>query len=365
MPKAKHIPKIKDLENGNIKCPHCSSMLPLKAQTPLKIHACASCGAPVFYPYQLADYWLYEPLGGGGMGSVYKAMRSDSKKEFAVKILPKDQTNNPELINALLREGEAAMNFGDHSNLVAVEEYGDEQGEYFLVSEFVQGRRLDIFIETEGVLSEKETIEFAMQILKAEMHISNCGYLFRDLKPKNIIVDQNNRVRLFDYGLCITHQAARQYNDLEGSPYYIPPERVVGAPEGEYSEIYSLGLLMYYMLTGKTYYTKPLFSKKKVQLLVRKHVTFPRLASVEMRLKSRDPRTAKIIDKMIERKPSDRYPNFEILNRVLEKRYQFFNKKRDTQIFIMEVSAVVLMFLIIIIIFSIKKYFPDFFSALY
>jgi len=127
---------------------------------------------------------------------------------------------------------------------------------YFIVTEFVHGDRLDMLVESRKQIPEKEAVKIILEIIEAEMHIIQSGYLFRDLKPENIIIDRTGTVKLFDYGLCVTlHDAANHENitdELNGSPVLHPPERIVGAPEGEYSEIYSLGMVLFYMLAGRT-----------------------------------------------------------------------------------------------------------------
>ncbi len=318
-------PKIQNLEDGFVKCPSCSAEIPLKSATPLEVTNCPRCPNQVLIPFKIKSYWLYSPLGGGGMGSVYKAVSvAGGDKEYAVKVLPRKENKNPEFIKALLHEGKAGISFGIHPNIIGILECGVDGDEHFLVSEFIDGDRLDLLVGDQKQIPEKRAIEITLQVLEAEIHIFKCGYLFRDLKPQNIIIDKNGIARLFDYGLCATIEessGSSSADEVHGSPFYIPPERIVGAPEGEYSEIYSLGMILFYMLAGRTYY-----SLAEVNDLVTKHLTSLRVLSVGSYLKNCSPLAVSIIDKMIARSPSRRYHTFSLLKGDLEQLHSKLNE---------------------------------------
>jgi serine/threonine-protein kinase len=313
-------PEIKNLEDGFVKCSSCSAEIPLNSAMPLEVINCPHCSAQVLIPLKVKNYWLYFPLGGGGMGSVYKAVsEAAAGKIFAVKVLPRNEKANQDFIKALLREGEVGTSLGNHVNIIGIVEYGVDGDENFLVTEFIDGDRLDLLLGEKSRIPEKKAIAITLQVLEAEIHILKCGYLFRDLKPQNIIIDKTGTVRLFDYGLCATIKEAAEDNladEVQGSPFYIPPERLLGAAEGEYSEIYSLGMILFYMLAGKTYY-----SLAEVNELVTKHLTSLRVLSVGTYLKDYNPAGIAIIDRMIARAPEKRYQDFISLKCDLEQLY--------------------------------------------
>lgn len=319
MPDSK--PKISNLQKGVIECPNCSDIKPLSDYEGLNVNECSNCKTPFFVPVKLKHYWLYRPLGGGGMGSVYRALSEKDPGEFAIKILPRKQKANQELIDTLMLEGKVGKIIGKSPHIVEVVDYGEEDSEYFMVSRFVEGTRLDIFVSAASRLSERQALDIITQLTDAVIQIKNCGYLFRDMKPENIIIsDETAKAKLFDFGLCMSiEQAANPdpNSSIEGSPYYLPPERIVAAPEGEYSEVYSLGMLLFYMLAGTTY-----FSQADVKDLVTKHVRSLRVASVQSRLKHCSPQMVKIIDKMIKRDPNQRYHTLsevaDLLKELLE-----------------------------------------------
>lgn len=288
------------------------------AEQPLSVFSCGRCQAPVIHPLRIRDYWLFQPLGGGGMGSVYKAIQEQTGREFAVKVLSREGRRNPDFIQAMVREATAGQAIGSHPNLVAHLECGEENGEYFIVSEFASGDRLDQLIEHHGPLPERTAVAICRQLLEAEMHICQHGYLFRDMKPENVLyVLETQEVRLLDFGLCLPlAEMAAGHNvgdELEGSPFYLPPERIVGAPEGEYSEVYSLGMLLFFMLTGRTYY-----SQADIETLVTKHVSSLRVSSVSNRLQHCNAGLVLVLDRMIARNPNQRYPNLASLRQSLD-----------------------------------------------
>ncbi|HOK05024.1 MAG TPA: serine/threonine-protein kinase [Victivallales bacterium] len=306
-----------DLENGFIKCESCSFQITLANYERLSVQKCPSCSAPNFIPTKISSYWLYQPLGGGGMGRVYKAISLVKDGIFAIKLLPATRTQSSQLVENLQREAQVGKALGEHKNIIPIIEYGEDKDDFFIVSEFAEGERLDNLISAKKHFEENETWLIALQIIEAEMHIISRGYLFRDLKPENIIIDKNGNLKLYDYGLCLPIEQASSgmihSENIEGSPFYLPPERVVGAPEGEYSEIYSLGMVIFHMLTGKTYY-----SEAEIKDLITKHVTSLRISSTETHLKHCSKRTIEIIDKMIKRRPNDRYHSFSILKQEIE-----------------------------------------------
>ena len=298
--------RIKDFKRGIVCCPSCHAELSLNAYDPLDVTSCSSCNTPVFVPMKIRHYWLYRPLGGGGMGCVYRALSEEESGEFAIKILPRKKKNDKDLIKTLMMEGEIGTILGKSPHIIEVVDYGCDNDEHYMVSRFVAGTRLDIFISSASRLSERQALDIMIQILDAEIHIKNCGYLFRDMKPENImIIEKTAIVKLFDFGLCMSLEQAANPNpedQLEGSPYYLPPERIVAAPEGEYSEIYSLGMLLFHMLTGTTY-----FSPADIRELVTKHVRSTKMVSVSTRMKHCSEEIVNLIDKMIQGDPNKRY----------------------------------------------------------
>jgi serine/threonine-protein kinase len=244
------------------------------------------------------------------MGSVYKAFcERNPDQDYAVKILPRQKKTDQLLIDALTREASVGKSFGRHPHLVSVVDYGRDGDEYFNAMEFCKGERLEQLIEDPDLIPQKFVLLWALQILSAEQRMFECGFLFRDLKPQNIIIDDQGNAKLIDYGLCEKVESAPMENadSIEGSPLYMPPERIVGAMENMSSEIYSLGMVMFHALAKKTYYTAT-----GAYELAHKHVAGARMASVSSRIPvGINPKISALIDKMIARYPSDRFQAYK------------------------------------------------------
>ena len=310
-----------DLLNGYCyECEFCSSVHSLIDQAPLSIAKCSDCGSPNFIPYLIKHYWLYQPLGGGGMGSVYKAIYYDNPKwEFAVKVLPRDKKDDPHLIESLISEATIGKTFGRHPHLVAVADFGKYQDEHFVALEFAQGKRLDQIIDLPEPVHQKYILLWILQLLSAEQQIWDAGYLYRDMKPQNIMIDTDRNVRLYDYGLCIdkNNSYTADSDVVQGSPLYMPPERIVGMEENMSSEIYSIGMVMFHALTRKTYYTA-----SGAFELAKKHVTSLRTSSVASKLPPHvNPLIANVLDKMVARIPRARYQTFTEVAKDIKKIY--------------------------------------------
>ena len=141
-------PDLELLNENCYECEFCSSVHSLIDQSPLSMTKCPECGSPNFIPYLIKHYWLYKPLGGGGMGSVYKAIYYNNPQwEFAIKVLPRNKKDDPHLIEALMDEAAIGKSFGKHPHLIAVADYGKYNDEYFAALEFCEGKRLDQVID--------------------------------------------------------------------------------------------------------------------------------------------------------------------------------------------------------------------------
>ena len=303
-------PDLEVLNGQCYECDFCSAVHSLIGATPLALEKCNECGSPNFIPLLIKNYWLYKPLGGGGMGSVYKAIYYNNPKwEFAVKVLPREKKDDQRLAKALIEEAAIGKSFGEHPHLIAVADYGLYQDEYFASLEFCEGRRLDQVIDMPDPINQKYVLLWALQLLSAEQRIWDAGYLYRDMKPQNIMIDPNKNVRLYDYGLCVDKNKSYDPSSdvVQGSPLYMPPERIVGMEENMSSEIYSIGMVMYHALARKTYY-----SASGAFELAKKHVTSLRTSTVASKLPHHvSPKIANILDKMMPRNPADRYQSFK------------------------------------------------------
>jgi serine/threonine protein kinase len=295
---------------GIIPCPFC--FIPFEiADKNLDIHPCPYCGKSVFIPRKIHDYVLYQEIGKGGVGRVFKAAKLTGSARFAVKLARTGVSPEAARHHPLLREAEAGRALGTHPNIIEIIDFGICGDDVYLVSPFVEGTRLDQIIRMNVRFGERRGLEILRQLLDAELHIAAKGYLYRDVKPENILVEPSGNVRLLDYGICIPNAQAMAppeipSDEFEGSPYYIPPERIRGLPENQSSEIYSLGMLLFHMLNGKPYWTST-----ARELILHEHL-LPDREPVSARLAcSRE--TCAMIDRMIAADPANRHPSLALL----------------------------------------------------
>jgi len=303
-------------QEGKLQCAGCRTLLNLEDLKPLEITKCPECGTANFTPLKIRDYWLFQPLGGGGMGSVYKACNSKRPHEIvAVKVLQRTSLNDEERKQALFHEAEIAAQVGDHPLLVKALDWGSEKGETFVISEYVDGQRLDQAIEIQGRLPVPQVLNIARDLLDADKYIYNKGYLYRDLKPGNVFLNKKGHAVLFDYGLCVSLKEARnpEGDYCPGSPAYVPPERLWGFAEDAYSEIYSLGLLIYRALTGELFH-----QAQETGRLLKRHTSKLRVP-VTNKLQGFDAALVHVISNMLEQEAENRYQTFDEVLAAIDK----------------------------------------------
>ncbi|OGV38543.1 MAG: hypothetical protein A2X48_00715 [Lentisphaerae bacterium GWF2_49_21] len=302
-------------QNGIVKCPQCTMPIESKEKI-LGIHPCPNCQSPVFFPCKMKDYVLYSTLGTGGLGRVFLAIKTNEPgRKYAVKVSNHAFTGDEYSLKILLREANTGLDLGKHPNIVEILDVDMVGNLVFVVLPLIEGMRLDRIVSYSGFLSERKALHLVSQIIEAEIHICSKGFLYRDLKPENIIVDKGGNAKLFDYGLTIKKEDASlagklEYSDdIEGSPYYIPPERILGLPENESSEIYSLGMMLYHMLKGQPYFS----TVTELEQIVRSHVLDLKGISVADEMKRCTTGTIRLIDRMITRMPAMRYQTLDEL----------------------------------------------------
>lgn len=205
--------------------------------------------------HQIPGYQILGKLGAGAMAVVYKARQISLDRIVAIKILPKRFTENPEYVERFYKEGRAAGRL-NHPNIVQAVDVGEAGGFHYFVMEYVKGKTIYEDLTKKGPIDEKTALTIAIQVAKALSHAHNMGLVHRDVKPKNIMINQDNIVKLADMGL------ARATTDVElaqaekgkayGTPYYIAPEQIRGEIDIDgRADIYGLGATLYHMVTGR------------------------------------------------------------------------------------------------------------------
>ena len=197
-------------------------------------------------------YEIIEKIGGGGMAIVYKAKCRLLNRYVAIKVLRDEFTNDEEFIKRFRHESQAAASLS-HPNIVSIYDVGSEGNIYYIVMEYIKGKTLKEIIHEKGKLSPEETIDYSIQIAEALQHAHNNHIIHRDIKPHNIMVTEDGRVKVTDFGIAraVTSTTMTNTSSVIGSVHYFSPEQARGKYTDEKSDIYSLGIVMYEMITGK------------------------------------------------------------------------------------------------------------------
>ncbi len=204
-------------------------------------------------------YEIDEKIGAGGMAYVYKARCKLLNRNVAIKILRDEFVNDEEFIKKFRRESQAAASLS-HPNIVNVYDVGMDEVNgnkiYYIVMEYINGKTLKEIIREKGKLSLGETLEYSIQIAEALEHAHKNHIVHRDIKPHNIMITEDGRVKVTDFGIARAATASTVTNtsNVIGSVHYFSPEQARGGYTDEKSDIYSLGIVIYEMITGKVPY---------------------------------------------------------------------------------------------------------------
>lgn len=197
-------------------------------------------------------YEIIRLIGEGGMANVYLALDTILNRYVAVKVLRGDLANDEKFVRRFQREAISASSLS-HPNIVEMYDVGEDNGQYFIVMEYIEGKTLKSLIKKRGALSIPEVLDIMLQISSGLACAHNSYIIHRDIKPQNILILDDGRVKITDFGIAmaLNKEEVTQTNSVMGSVHYLPPEQANGSGSTIKSDIYSLGILMYELLTGK------------------------------------------------------------------------------------------------------------------
>ena len=195
-------------------------------------------------------YEILDRIGSGGMADVYKGKDHKLNRYVAIKVLKSDFRSDETFIKKFLSEAQAAAGLM-HPNVVNVYDVGQDRGVYYMVMELVEGITLKEYIEKKGRLSAKETISISIQMVTGIQAAHNQHIIHRDIKPQNIIISKDGKVKVTDFGIARATTSSNTIStSVMGSVHYTSPEQARGGVVDEKSDIYSAGISMYEMVTG-------------------------------------------------------------------------------------------------------------------
>jgi serine/threonine protein kinase/Tfp pilus assembly protein PilF len=248
------------------KCPKC------KSENPDNATFCADCGTqlPSIKDIEVTEtmetpkeelttgstfagrYQIIEELGKGGMGRVYKVLDKEVNAKVALKLIKPEIASDKKTIERFRNELKMARDIA-HKNVCRMYDLGKEEGAYYITMEYVSGEDLKTFIRRAGFLSAGKAIAIANQVCEGLLEAHRLGVVHRDLKPQNIMIDKDGNARIMDFGIARSLRAKgiTESGVMIGTPEYMSPEQVDGKEADQRADIYSLGVILYEMVTGR------------------------------------------------------------------------------------------------------------------
>jgi eukaryotic-like serine/threonine-protein kinase len=270
-------------------------------------------------------YKIIRKLGSGGMANVYLAEDQELGRRVAIKILNERHANDDQFVERFRREAKNAAGLS-HPNIVAIYDRGEAEGTYYIAMEYLDGRSLKELIIARGPAPVHVAIDYARKILDALRFAHRNGIVHRDIKPHNVIVDAEGRVKVTDFG--IARAGASQMTEVGsiiGTAQYLSPEQAKGAPVDQTSDLYSVGIVLYELLTGKV----PFTGDSPVEIAMKHISAIPEPPS------SLRPDVPEDLDLIVLRAlgktPEERYPSAEEMDKDLGRVAQGLGVSRETE----------------------------------
>jgi serine/threonine-protein kinase len=258
-------------------------------------------------------YRVIRKLGAGGMANVYLAEDQELGRRVAIKILNDRHANDEQFVERFRREAKNAAALS-HPNVVSIYDRGDAEGTYYIAMEYLDGRSLKELIVSRGPAPVNVSIEYARQILSALRFAHRHGIVHRDIKPHNVLVDAEGRVKVTDFG--IARAGASQMTEagsIVGTAQYLSPEQARGAPVDQRSDLYSLGIVLYELLTG----TVPFSGDTPVEIAMKHLSQTPEPPSAKRPGLPRE--LDYVVMRALAKDPDDRYQNADEMDADLER----------------------------------------------
>jgi serine/threonine-protein kinase len=269
----------------------------------------------------LGRYRIDDRLGEGAMADVYRALDPDIGRTVAIKVLKPEFARDPELGARFLREARAAGALS-HANIATIYDVGETDGTAYIAMELIDGQPLDVALLNQGRMPYERVLAIGQQLAGALAYAHRCGVVHRDIKPSNILLSADGRTaKLLDFGVARIGEmdqatadrqfAKTQVGQLIGTPRYMSPEQALGLPVDQRSDLFSLGVVLYEMITGKVAFPGTALATLAIQIAQEKVEPIDRSAG------DCPPGLRFIIDKLLAKKPEQRFADGDALAAAL------------------------------------------------
>jgi serine/threonine protein kinase len=237
---------------------------------PLSTTACSKCGHDLMMPMQLRQFELRMPIASGGMGTVYRSFDVNLEREVAVKLMKRELKEDPQALESFYREARAAAAL-NHSNIIHIYTFDEFDSQLYLVMELADAGSLDSRIDREKRVPELDILDAGIKVASALASALRKNLLHRDIKPGNILYNNEGEPKLIDFGLARKAEGSNEdETTIWGTPYYIAPEKVKREREDFLSDMYSLAGTLYHAVTGSVPFEAP-----TVEAVVAAHIHTP------------------------------------------------------------------------------------------
>jgi serine/threonine protein kinase len=292
---------------------------------PLGTVPCTKCGHPIMMPMMLRQFELRNVIASGGMGTVYRAWDTILERMVAVKLMKKQLLSDPKAAENFYREARACAQL-NHTNIIHIYTFDELDGQRYLVMEIADRGSIDTRIEKYHRLSELEVLDIGIKVSSALDLALKHNFLHRDIKPGNILFNEDNEPKLVDFGLARNVDSeAESETETWGTPYYVAPEKIKREKETFLSDMYSLGGTLYHALTGHAPFDAP-----TVEELVTAHVQTP-LTPPHLVVPEVTPATSEALVKVMAKNPGDRFLSYDEFSMALEAARSTLMVKQFTQ----------------------------------
>jgi len=286
-------------------CDKCNNLIDVTGLEPGDTITCPYCTHQFPITRHFGNFVLERQLGSGGMGAVYLGRDLTLNRVVAIKVLKPELVTDQKFMATFLREAEITASL-NHPNIVQVYAFGQHEGIYYMVVEYISGGSLDDKIAERVQITELEGIEIGIAVARGlDCALQRGGLIHRDIKPGNILFNANNTPKVVDFGLSLSFETTDHFDgEIWGTPYYVAPEKLEREPETFRSDLYSLGATLFHALSGR-----PPYEGDDPNAVAMMHLSGS-VISLKAFAPNISDQTAYAVSKAMARYPEDRYESY-------------------------------------------------------